>query len=190
MKKALIVIISAIYVIAIVIVSFLGARAEITNRIIYAEEIVLLNKNSYYFNMPEEEENVFVGVYARPDEELIDPNTGYGLIDEIMWNYNNGKSKRDYAIYIYDTNYLYEHAQKRYTLQTSVKPETTTKKDLEYLFSGGDKVTETLSIDKAGNITFSEEYTSWVNVDILVTTTDQSYVGIDILLCINKYVKA
>ena len=69
MKKALIVIISAIYVIAIVIVSFLGVRAEISNRIIYAEEIVLLNEHTYYPNKPLEEENIAVAVYKRPDEE-------------------------------------------------------------------------------------------------------------------------
>lgn len=77
--------------------------------------------------------------------------------------------------------------RKIYTLYTSVKPEATTKKDLEYIIVGGDKVTKTLSIDSAGKIYFSEEYTSFVDVDIFVKTTDQSYVEIDIWLCITKY---
>ncbi len=187
MKKALIVIISAIYVIAIVIVSFLGVRAEISNRITYAEEIVLLNEHTYYPNKPLEEENIAVAVYKRPDEELIDQTTGFGLIDEFQWNYNNGQSKRDYIIYVYDTNFLYESMGKIYTLYTSVKPEATTKKDLEYIIVGGDKVTKTLSVDSAGKIYFSEEYTSFVDVDVFVKTTDQSYVEIDIWLCITKY---
>ena len=187
MKKALMVIISAIYIVAIVIVAFLGARAEISNRIIYAEEIVLLNENTYYPNKPEEEENIAVAVYKRPDEELIDQGTGYGLIDEFQWNYNNGRSRRDYLIYVYDTNFLYESMRKIYTLYTSVKPEDITKKDLEYIITGGDKVTKTLSIDSAGKIYFSEEYTDSVDVDIIVKTTDQSYVEIDIWLRIAKY---
>ena len=190
MKKALIVIISAIYIVAIIIVSFLGARAEISNRITYAEEITLLNKNTYYPNKPEEEENIAIAVYQRPDEELIDQSTGFGLIDEFQWNYNNGRRKRDYIIYVYDTNFLYESMGKIYTLYTSVKPDNTTKKDLEYIIDGGDKVTKTLSIDsEQGKIYFSEEYTSAVDVDILVKTTDQSYIEIDIWLRIAKYKK-
>ena len=45
MKKALIAIISAIYVFAIIIVSFLGVRSEVYNRTVYAEEIQLLNED-------------------------------------------------------------------------------------------------------------------------------------------------
>lgn len=189
MKKALIVIISAIYIVAIIIVSFLGARAEIINSIVYAEEIVLLNENTYYPDKPKEEENIAIAVYQRPDEELIDQETGYGLIDEFQWNYNNGRSKRDYLIYVYDTNFLYETMGKIYTLYTSVKPDNTSKKDLDYIITGGDKVTKTLSVDSAGKIYFSEEYTSAVDVDILVKTTDQSYVEIDIWLRITKFKK-
>ena len=190
MKKALIVIISAIYIVAIIIVSFLGARAEISNRITYAEEIVLLNENTYYPDKPKEEENIAIAVYQRPDEELIDQETGYGYIDEFQWNYNNNQRKRDYLIYVYDTNFLYDTMGKIYTLYTSVRPDNTTKKDLEYIIDGGDKVTKTLSIDgDKGKIHFSEEYTSAVDVDILVKTTDQSYIEIDIWLRIAKYKK-
>ena len=190
MKKALIVIISAIYIVAIIIVSFLGARAEISNRIIYAEEIALLNTHTYYPNKPEIEENIAIAVYQRPDEELIDQETGYGYIDEFQWNYNNNQRKRDYLIYVYDTNFLYDTMGKIYTLYTSVRPDNTTKKDLEYIIDGGDKVTKTLSIDgDKGKIHFSEEYTSAVDVDILVKTTDQSYIEIDIWLRIAKYKK-
>ena len=190
MKKALIVIISAIYIVAIIIVSFLGARAEISNRITYAKEIVLLNENTYYLDKPKEEENIDIAVYQRPDEEFFDQETGYGYIDEFQWNYNNNQRKRDYLIYVYDTNFLYDTMGKIYTLYTSVRPDNTTKKDLEYIIDGGDKVTKTLSIDgDKGKIHFSEEYTSAVDVDILVKTTDQSYIEIDIWLRIAKYKK-
>ena len=188
MKKALIVIISAIYVVAIVIVSFLGVRAEITNNIIYAEEIILLNDHTYYPNKQKEEENIAIAVYGRPDEELIDQETGYGIIDEFQWNYSNGQRKRDYIVYVYDTNFLYDSMGKIYTLDISVKPDDTTKKDLEYTIDGGDKVKKTLSIDgEKGKIYFSEEYKNAVDVDILVSTTDQSYIEIDIWLRIAKY---
>lgn len=188
MKKALIVIISAIYVVAIIIVSFLGVRADVDHRVTYAEEIVLLNESLYYQGLPKVEDNLIIGVYKRPDESLINEK-GVGIYDEITWNYNEGQSKRDYAIFIYDTNFVYNEMGKQYTLQTSVKPDDTTRKDLDYFLSGGDKTVQTLTINDVGQISFSVEYTGWVGVDIIISTTDLSNVEIDVLLKINKYVK-
>ena len=65
MKKALIAIISAIYVVAIIIVSFLGAKSEISNRVVYAEEIVLLNEDVFRENLPKIENNIIIDVYKR-----------------------------------------------------------------------------------------------------------------------------
>lgn len=185
MKKALIAIISAIYIIAIIIVSFLGARAEISNRIIYAEEIVLLNESMYYQGLPQTEENMIIGVYKRPEENMIDSETGKGYADEINWN--EGETKRDYAIFIYDYNEVYDKMGKKYALKTSVKPDNTTKKDLDYFVSGGEKVIQTMSIDTHGEITFDTQYTRWVGVDIVISTTDLSGKEITVQLKVNKY---
>ena len=184
MKKALIAIISAIYVVAIIIVAFLGSRADIYNRTVYAEEIVLLNENI----VNPDTGDVAIEVYKRPEESHIDPDTGIDDIEGINWNYGEKKDqKRDYAIFVYDTNFLYDTMGKTYALKTSVKPDDTTKKDLEYFIAGGDKVVSTLSINNVGEISFSVEYTSWVDVDVFVSTTDLSNVEIDILLKVNKY---
>ena len=189
MKKALIAIISAIYVIAIIIVSFLGIRSEVNNRIVYAEQIELLNKNIYYENVPQIEDNLIIEVYKRPEESHINEE-GKGVDDDITWNYGEDKSqKRDYAIFVYDTNFLYDTMGKKYKIEAVVKPDNTTKKDLKYNISGGDKVVNTLLINNVGEITFSEEYTGWVDVDIFVSTTDLSNIEIDILFKINRYKK-
>ena len=85
MKKALIAIISVIYVVAIIIVSFLGIRAEVVNETIYVQEIVLLNQTLYYPNMPKIEDNAIVSVYKRPSEDAIgDDGSGLGELEDIL----------------------------------------------------------------------------------------------------------
>ena len=186
MKKALIAIIAGIYVFAIIIVSFLGIRSEVSNRIIYAEEIVLLNQDIIN---PDTQKQA-LRVYKRPDESLIGED-GKAAGSPVTWNYGSEKDlKRDYAIFVYDTNFLYNSMGKTLELNTSVKPDDTTKKDLEYVLSGADAVLETLSIDNVNNngvISFNVNYTSVVDVDVFVKTTDLSNVQIDILIRINRY---
>ena len=183
MKKALIAIISAIYVFAIIIVSFLGVRSEVYNRTVYAEEIQLLNEDI----INPATEKTAIKVYKRPEESLIGED-GKAPGIPVTWNYGSEKElKRDYAIFVLDTNFLYNSMGKILELKTSVKPDDTTKKDLDYHLSGADAVVETLSINNVGAISFSVNYTSVVDVDVLIKTTDLSNVQIDVLLRINKY---
>ena len=199
MKKALIVIISAIYVIAIIIVAFLGSRAEISNETIYTEEIVLRNETFYYPGTTEAQKtqaNMVYGVYKRPEESLIDPETGRDSVENLQWNYNWNESKqkfegkRDYAILIYDTWYVYTLMNKELALETTVLPENATKKDLSYVVTGGN-AEGTLAIDNnSGKIIFSVEYESPKQTDIIISTTDGSKSAktkIQILLVINRY---
>ena len=198
MKKALIVIISAIYVFAIIIVSFLGIRSEVYNRNIDVSEIVLLNENVSYpssYSGTKYATNDPIVVYKRPEESLIDPTTGKAAGMPVTWNYGSQEDlmKRDYAIYIYDTNFLYNSMGlgKTLELKTSVQPEDATKKELEYVLTGADAVVDTLTIGdvtpNGGAILFSEYYTSVVDVDVIIKATDSSNVKIDVLLRINKY---
>ena len=186
MKKALIAIISVIYVVAIIIVSFLGIRAEVVNETIYVQEIVLLNQTLYYPNMPKIEDNAIVSVYKRPSEDAIGDD-GVGEVDGRLINWDFNGVSRDYAIFIDDYFYLYENMGKKYTIETSVKPEDATKKDLTYYMSGSDAVKEKLSLTNYGEITFSLQHKGWVDVDILISSTDMSGVEIDILLKIGSY---
>ena len=195
MKKALIVIISAIYLVAIIIVAFLGSRAEITNETIYAQEIVLKNESVYYPGTDDAhktEENMIIGVYKRPDESIIDPVTGKDSVENINWNYDYNEDeqkfegRRDYAIFVYDTFWLDEEMRKSYTPETEVLPEETSKKELTYSIGGG-SAGSTLTINNDGVISFSVEYTSWVFTDIEIRTTDGSKIKLDILLTIKYY---
>ena len=203
MKKALIAIISAIYVVAIIIVSFLGAKSEISNRVVYAEEIVLLNEDVFRENLPKIENNIIIDVYKRPEESEINPETGVGpststsgvKTRNINWNYNWDEEKgvfqsqRDYAIFVTDFNFLYDQMGKMLTLSTSIKPDNTTKKDLSYKLSGADKVLESVTINDNGEITFKKNWSSsaFTDFDVFVETQDLSGVEIDVLIKVRKY---
>lgn len=183
MKKALIAIISAIYVVAIIIVSFLGVRSEISNRTVYAEEIVLLNEN---IKNPTTQEFA-IEVYKRPSDSEIDAE-GKGIDDRIVWNYgDNQEEKRDYAIKVRDTNFLFDVMGKKYKLEAKVLPEETSKKDLQFVVSASEKVKETLSIDNLGEISFIQEYNSPVSLDVFISTTDMSNIKIDVYMIIARY---
>ena len=203
MKKALIAIISAIYVVAIIIVSFLGAKSEISNRVVYAQEIVLLNEDVFRENLPKIENNIIIDVYKRPEESEINPETGVGpststsgvKTPNINWNYNWDEEKgafqsqRDYAIFITDFNFLYDQMGKMLQVKTSIKPDNTTKKDLSYKLSGADKVLESVTINNNGAITFKKNWSSsaFTDFDVFVETQDLSGVEIDVLIKVRKY---
>lgn len=203
MKKALIAIISAIYVVAIIIVSFLGAKSEISNRVVYAQEIVLLNEDVFRENLPKIENNIIIDVYKRPEEIEINPETGVGpststsgvKTRNINWNYNWDEEKgafqsqRDYAIFITDFNFLYDQMGKMLQVKTSIKPDSTTKKDLSYKLSGADKVLESVTINDNGEITFKKNWSSsaFTDFDVFVETQDLSGVEIDVLIKVRKY---
>ena len=203
MKKALIAIISAIYVVAIIIVSFLGAKSEISNRVVYAQEIVLLNEDVFRENLPKIENNIIIDVYKRPEESEINPETGVGpststsgvKTRNINWNYNWDEEKgafqsqRDYAIFITDFNFLYDQMGKMLQVKTSIKPDNTTKKDLSYKLSGADKVLENVTINDNGEITFKKNWSSsaFTDFDVFVETQDLSGVEIDVLIKVRKY---
>lgn len=187
MKKALIALIAVIYATSIIIVSFLGVNATIHNEDIYVEKIELLNKSVLKEGgNPDNFTDYVIEVLSRPEESLIGED-GKGLVDQIAWNYNNGESKRDYAIFIRDTKTFYANYSKQLALETKVSPDNATIKKLVYNIEGPQNVVDTLNITSEGVIKFSKQYTSWVDVDILVQTTDLSHVGIDILLKINAY---
>ena len=183
MKKALIAIISAIYVFAIIIVSFLGVRAEISNRTVYAEQILLLNQNVINPNTSE----IAIEVYKRPDESLIN-DEGRGIEDNIVWNYGDGlQEHRNYVIKIRDTNFLFDVMGKKYKLETKVLPEDTTRKDLNFFISASEGIKATLKVNNVGDISFLEEYNSAVSLDMIISTTDLSNVSIDVYMLIARY---
>lgn len=191
MKKALIAIISAIYVVAIVIVSFLGIAASVDYETIYVQQIVLDNQDDYIPGVEKTEASRITRVYKRPAESEIGTD-GVGINDKVNWNFED--KKRDYAIFIDNYFYLYENLNGQYTIKTSVLPEDATEKDLSFYISGSSIVTQYITGTNYGPEGYSLKITSqhkgWIDVDILVTSTDLSTApgaSIDILLKIGSY---
>ena len=191
MKKALIAIIATIYVIAIVIVSFLGTRAEIINKIVEVEEILLDNKSVAYpgITNPTSINDRIISVYTRPDEsEINEEGKGYGKDDTehsrlINWNYKD--IRRDYAIFIEDYFYLYANMGGKYTIETSVLPIEATNKTLSYYLQTTEATSAMLEMTSYGEITFKQDpitLDDWVDADIIISSTDFSDVSIDVLL--------
>lgn len=187
MKKALIAIIATIYVIALVIVSFLGIKADVPSEFTYIEQIVLNNTNDYRLNADKKPENIIVHVYKRPDASQINEK-GVGITDSVNWDFNG--LHRDYAIYFDDYFYYYEMLSNKYTIKTSVIPEDATKKELQFSLEANERVKTYLTMTSYGEITFlenSKTTAGWFDADIVVKAQDYSEVEIRILLKVSGY---
>ena len=80
MKKSLIVIVSAVYFVAIIIVAFLGFVAEANNSVVYADEVRLVfTKEAGYSNIQEHSaEYVFNGAVIYTVTENVEYDPEYG----------------------------------------------------------------------------------------------------------------
>ena len=179
MKKALIAIISAIYVIAIVLVSFLGSKTEVHNKTIYVTALEL--KNTTMMN-PDNPSKYVVRIIERPDEEAIGDD-GKDSSDR-TWNVfdeqGNLIRKYDYNMRFYDLTYIKNNMQNEYKLDVRVKPDDATKKDLTYFTNRSNFI----SIDGEGMITFGNIpslQTGYLNI----SSTDLSGVQLNIYLTLN-----
>ena len=192
MKKALIAIIATIYVIALVIVSFLGTRAEIINKPVPIEEIVLVNDELPRpgYNKPTtSKDQRIVTVYQRPDESEIGPDgRGYGKDDKehvynIVWN--KKELKRDYAIIIEDYLYLYNILNGKYALQVKVLPENATNQSLLFYLKATDIIKENVKMTSYGEFSFGyepKELDDLMEADIIIEAQDFSEVAINVYL--------
>ena len=188
MKKALIAIISVIFVVSIVIVAFLGIRSEVHDTTIYVEEIVLLNKDMYKPRVPETEANRVVRVMKRPEASEIGED-GIGITDGVNWDFN-GRS-RDYAIYVDNYDYLFSRMSGKYTIETSVNPVDATYKDLQfhlsYYMELNQTIKDNISLTPTGELTITSTHKGWIGFDVIISSTDMSGVEIDILFKISSY---
>ena len=189
MKKALIALISTIYVIALVIVAFLGTRAEVVNRVVYVEDIVLNNIDMYRTDDPDEQipANRIIAVYKRPDASQIDESGRDKVEPRINWDFEG--LKRDYAIFIDDYYYYYEMRSTSYTISVSVIPDNATNKELSFSWIASEKFEEQVKMTSYGELDFTnlKHKSGYIDCDIFVTSNDHSGVSKDILLKINKY---
>ena len=192
MKKVLIAIISTIYLVALVIVAFLGSQAEIVNRPTKVEAIVLKNKHLPYPGVvtPQSVDDYIVTVFERPEESEINENgKGYGKNDtnhEHLLSWNSGNKRRNYIVVIEDYRYLYDEMRGKYDINVEVLPANATDKSLLFhpIASDDQKANVKWDIGESSiQLSFEYQYQTlddlmWI--DIIIGSQDYSGVEIDI----------
>ncbi len=178
MKKALIAIISVIYVIAIILVSFLGTRPEIYNKTVYVTALDLRNETMYKPNTS----SVVVSVKKRPpEEEIWDDGKD---ADDVVWNEIEGGvivRKIDYRIRFADLTYISVNMNSEYQLDVQIKPDDATKKDLTYYTNRSNYV----SIDETGLMKFTAIPAGIVTGYLNISSTDMSGVEMHVAFILN-----
>ena len=185
MKKITFILVGVIYFAAIIIVAFLGVRAEVSGQTIevtaiYMEKAIGVDPGAYR-TLPEGVEpkaSTYV-VYARPKEQDIDPETGKA--GGITWN--TGEYRYDYVVQIRNFNPIADDpnwvdGRGHFSLKCFVAPEDATKQDLTYALTDSTGLSpENVTIDNQGMVTFVETPTAKAtHYNLLVAPTDNSLV--------------
>ena len=201
MKKAVIAIVSVIYVVSIIIVAFLGVQAEVLDNLIdiNVEKIVLDELSdedklvggeyTYYNDAIQSTASRVYSSYSRPNEEEIDPETGKK--DTLSWNiYEEGQSEPDkfnYIIKVWNLNTIFDDPSWRdgvgkFKLNAHVLPENATKQKITYSAVGTTDVT----IDENGVISL-EKFANIRIFEVIMAATDASRVYSKISFTVQKY---
>ena len=114
MKKAITVIISALYVIAIIIIAFFGSETMNREKTVHVENIILTNET-----------------YA------IGGKTIYEVNPNVNWE--NNKNQVKYTIVIRDYNYFYATMGNAIQLKAKVEPDNADITAVEYTIVDGEK---------------------------------------------------
>lgn len=175
MKKALIAIISVIYIVAIVIVAFLGGRAEGVKGKVFVESIELHTTTCYKDNTTVP----YLVVIPRPREiEIGDDGKD---MNNVTWNViEDGEIKKKIGYYLdfKDITYIQNEMHNEFQLDVRVKPDDATKKDLTYYF-GDDTY---LTVTNTGLITFVNDPVTTFVGDMTISSTDLSGVKLNVRL--------
>lgn len=152
MKKAITVIISALYVIAIIIIAFFGSEVRTDSKTTYVEDIVLNNET-----------------YA------IGGKTIYQVTPNEDWA--NDKEQVKYTIVIRDYNYFYTSMGNGIQLDATVKPSNANHPTLDYSIIAGDSYSD---ITQSGAFSFIEKLGESKSSQIKISSTDGSLVNIKV----------
>jgi len=196
MKKALIAIISAIYVVAIIVVAFLGVRAQVITTTTLVESIEiddLYNKESGSTYTFEAGNSKIYTAYKRPDDSLIDPNEHKDSVNKIIWDdYQDNKliRKIDYAVRIYNFNYIYDSNEWRdgatkFAINAKAYPRNATNLGLIYTIFGVDE--SYISIDKDGIMTFNSNTQGTKSFTLAITSTDKQSLTVYVKFTVRGY---
>ena len=153
MKKAITVIIAALYVVAIVIIAFFGSEIRAESKITHVTDIVL-NLESY----------------------SIGATKVYDVNRNSKWEENKEENVK-YTIVIRDYNYFFTSMGNGMQLNASAKPVDATISDLNYSIIVGEQYTQ---ISETGAFAFTEKLTSSSAAQIKISSTDNSGVFIKV----------
>ena len=200
MKKAVIAIVSVIYVVSIIIVAFLGVQAEVLDNLVdvNVEKIVLDELSdedklvggeyTYYNDAIQSTASRVYSSYSRPNEEEIDPETGKK--DTLSWNiYEEGKvaDRFNYIIKVWDLNTIFDDPSwkdgvGKFKINAHVLPKNATKQKITYSVIGSADV----SIDENGVISLQKSTKPSI-FEVIMYATDASQVYSKISFTVQKY---
>ena len=197
----MIAIVATIYVVSIIIVAFLGVRAEVLDSLvdINVENIVLdeLSEEdkliggeyTYYNDAVQSTSSRVYSSYSRPNEEEIDPETGKQ--GTLSWNiYEEGEAEPDkfnYIIKIWNLKTIFDDPSWRdgvgkFKIFAHVLPKEATKQKINYSIVGSNDIT----IDENGVISL-EKFATIKIFEVIMSATDSSQVYSKISFTVNKY---
>lgn len=200
MKKAVIAIVSVIYVVSIIIVAFLGVQAEVLDNLvdINVEKIVLDELSdedklvggeyTYYNDAIQSTASRVYSSYSRPNEEEIDPETGKK--DTLSWNIYEEEKVADrfnYIIKVWNLNTIFDDPSwkdgvGKFKINAHVLPENATKQKITYSVIGSADV----SIDENGVISLQKSTKPSI-FEVIMYATDASQVYSKISFTVQKY---
>ena len=152
MKKAIVVIISALYVVSIVIIAFFGSEVRTKTNTTYVKDITL-TLETYSFG----------------------GKTIYDVNKNSSWTIETSNKVAKYTIVIRDYNYFYESMGNAIELDATVSPENATYPQLDYKIFYGDSIA---SIIGEKTFSFNEQLTARKSSAVKIETTDNSRVSI------------
>lgn len=185
MKKITIIIVSAIYVLSIVVVAFLGVLSEVKNVTVPVEKIVLKEMRNVGFGgmltYPQgtKAADSIYAIFSRPD------SNGYVVDDpaaaEITWNVAG--LDLDYVIQIRSLEAFFDSARWNQTLGSFdlgayVLPENATYTDIRYYLDEKEKASEQgISLSEDGVVKFSSPLTEpFFSFIVSISAVDNSNV--------------
>ena len=198
MKKAMIAIVSVIYIIAIIIVAFLGVRAEFirNQERVDATGITLVDMKenvpgevvNYYFDGSHDEDKILYVAYAKP-EHLDDE--GYDDDHYNLWRIPDGSGDDyDYIIRIKKWTWLYNYewrdGKTNFNIHAKVVPDNASEQALVYSTTEGNEGTIYELDNDNGTIHFLSQLENRLTIPLTVSTTDNSGIRIRVKVQIEK----
>ena len=194
----MIAIVSAMYIIAIVIVAFLGVRAEfIRNQervdatgitLVELKEDVPGATANFYFDGSENEDKILYTVYSKP--ENLDAE-GYDEARYNLWRIPDGSNMDyDYIIRIKKWTWLYNYewrdGKTNFKIQAKVVPDNASEQELTYSTADANNGTIYDLNNETGTIHFNQQLENRLTIPVTVSTTDNSGIRIRVKVQIEK----